>query len=153
MLKLSIGYPTPEEELEIMRRMSKAPEPKASAVIKPKDIVKARKVVEEIYIDPKIEKYIVDIVFATRSPKEHGLEEELGNMIAYGASPRASIYLAKTSKAHAFLEKRGYVTPEDVRAVAMDVLRHRVILTYEAEAEEVTAEDVVRKVLNTIEVP
>ncbi|MFH1941957.1 MAG: MoxR family ATPase [bacterium] len=152
MLKLSIGYPSPEEELEIMRRMSTGPEPKASAVVKPNDIVKARQVVEEIYIDPKIEQYIIDIVFATRNPREYELED-LTELIAYGASPRASIYLTKTAKAHAFLKRRGYVTPEDVRAVGMDVLRHRIILTYEAEAEEVTAEDVVRKVLNKIEVP
>ena len=152
MMKLSIGYPTPEEELEIMRRMTKGAEPAPDAVVQPKDIVKARQVVEEIYIDPKIEQYIVDIVFATRNPKDYGLED-LSELIAYGASPRASIYLAKTAKAHAFLKRRGYVTPEDVRAVGMDVLRHRVIVTYEAEAEEVAAEDVVRKVLNKIEVP
>jgi MoxR-like ATPase len=152
MLKLSIGYPSKEEELQIMRRMTHGPEPEPDRVISPKDIVKARAVVEEIYIDPKIEQYIVDIVFATRKPKEHGLDD-LEALIAYGASPRASIYLAKAAKAQAFLSRRGYVTPEDVRAVGMDVLRHRVIVTYEAEAEETTAEDVVRKVLNKIEVP
>ncbi len=152
MMKLSIDYPTPEEELEIMRRMSVGPEPKLNVVVSPKDIIKARSVVEDIYIDSKIEQYIVDIVFATRNPKDFGLEE-LGDLIAYGASPRASIYLAKTAKAHAFLSRRGYVTPEDVRAVGMDVLRHRVIVTYEAEAEEMGSEDVVRKVLNKIEVP
>jgi MoxR-like ATPase len=121
-------------------------------VVSPKDIVKARTVVEEIYIDPKIEQYIVDIVFATRKPKEYGLDD-IEPLIAYGASPRASIFLSKASKAQAFLSRRGYVTPEDVRAIGMDVLRHRVIVTYEAEAEEVAAEDVVRKVLNKIEVP
>ena len=152
MLKLSVGYPSPEEELEIMRRMTRGPEPQAKSVVKPGDIIKARQVVEEIYIDPKIEQYIVDIVFATRRPSDFQLDE-LSELIAYGASPRASIYLAKTAKAHAFLKRRGYVTPEDVRAVGMDVLRHRVIVTYEAEAEEVTPEDVVRKVLNKIEVP
>ena len=152
MLKLSIGYPTPEEELEIMRRMATGPEPKANPVVGPQDIIKARNVVEEIYIDPKIEQYIIDIVFATRKPKDYGLEE-LSDLIAYGASPRASIYLVKTAKAHAFLNRRGYVTPEDVRAIGMDVLRHRVIVTYEAEAEETRPEDVVRKVLNKIEVP
>jgi len=152
MLKLSIGYPTPEEELTIMQRMSKGPEPTPDSVVRPEDIIEARKVVEEIYIDPKIEQYIVDMVFATRNPKEYGLED-LADLIAYGASPRASIYLAKTAKAHAFLKRRGYVTPEDVRAIGMDVLRHRIIVTYEAEAEEVSAEDVVRKVLNKIEVP
>jgi MoxR-like ATPase len=152
MLKLSIGYPSQEEELEIMRRMSKGPEPTVHSVVSPKDIIKARDVVEEIYMDPKIEQYIVDIVFATREPKSYGLED-LEELISYGASPRATIYLAKTAKAHAFLKKRGYVTPEDVLAIGMDVLRHRVIVTYEAEAEEVSAEDVVRKILNKIEVP
>lgn len=152
IMKLSVSYPTPEEELEIMRRMSKGAEPKAKAVVSPKDIIKAREVVEEIYIDPKIEQYIVDIVFATRNPKDYGLDD-LADLISYGASPRASIYLTKTARAHAFLQRRGYVTPEDVRAIGMDVLRHRVIVTYEAEAEELTAEDVVRKVLNKIEVP
>jgi MoxR-like ATPase len=152
MLKLSVGYPTKEEELEIMRRMTRGPEPRPAAVVSPKDIVRARAVVEEIYIDPKIEQYIVDIVFATRQPKTYGLDD-LDALIAYGASPRASIYLSKAAKAQAFLSRRGYVTPEDVRAIGMDVLRHRVIVTYEAEAEEVAAEDVVRKVLNKIEVP
>jgi len=152
MLKLSVGYPSKEEELEIMRRMTKGKEPRADSVVSPKDIVKARAVVEDIYIDPKIEQYIVDIVSATRTPKDYGLED-LEALIAYGASPRASINLAKTAKAHAFLQRRGYVTPEDVRAVGMDVLRHRVIITYEAEAEETSSEDVVRKVLNKIEVP
>ena len=152
MLKLSIGYPSRDEELEIMQRMTQGPEPKAKAVVKPAEIIKARAVVEEIYIDPKIQQYIVDIVFATRTPRDFGLDD-LGELIAFGASPRASINLAKAAKAHAFLQKRGYVTPEDVRAIGMDVLRHRVIVTYEAEAEEVTSEDVVRKVLNKIEVP
>ncbi|MBN1780117.1 MoxR family ATPase [bacterium] len=152
MLKLSIGYPNQEEELEIMRRMTRGAEPEAAAVVTPKDIVKARNVVNSIYIDPKIEQYIVDIVFATRRPADYGLGE-LEELIAFGASPRASINLAKTAKAHAFLQQRGYVTPEDVRAIGMDVLRHRLIVTYEAEAEEVTSEDVVRKVLNKIEVP
>lgn len=152
MLKLKVDYPSPEEELEIMRRMAAGPEPTVKAVVKPAQILKARQVVEEIYIDPKIEQYIVDIIFASRNPKEYGLEE-LSELIAYGASPRASIYLVKTAKAHAFLRKRGYVTPEDVRAVGLDVLRHRVLVTYEAEAEEVTPEEVVRKILNRIEVP
>jgi len=152
MLKLSVGYPDQEEELEIMRRMTRSEEPKADPVVQPKDIISAREVVNSIYIDPKIEQYIVDIVFATRDPKNYGLDD-LEELIAFGASPRASINLAKTAKANAFLQRRGYVTPEDVRAIGMDVLRHRLIVTYEAEAEEVTAEDVVRKVLNKIEVP
>jgi len=152
MLKLSIGYPSKEEELEIMRRMTQEKIPVAKAVVKPKEIIKARSVVGEIYMDEKIERYIVDIVFATRNPAEYGLSD-LTDLIQYGASPRASIYLKMAAKAHAFLRHRGYVTPEDVRAIGMDVLRHRVIVTYEAEAEEVTAEDVVRKILNRIEVP
>jgi len=152
MLKLSVGYPSPEEELEIMQRMTRGPVPEASPVVTPKDIINARQVVEEIYIDPKIEQYIVDIVFASRDPKKYGLDD-LKDLIAFGASPRASINLAKAAKAHAFMRHRGYVTPEDVRAIGMDVLRHRLIVTYEAEAEEITTEDVVRKVLNKIEVP
>ena len=152
MLKLSIGYPTAEEELEIMRRMAKGPEPTVHAVIDPQSIIKARAVVEEIYMDPKIEQYIVDIVFATRDPQKYGLDD-LAELISFGASPRASINLVKAARAHAFLRHRGYVTPEDVRAIGMDVLRHRVLVTYEAEAEELASEDVVRKVLNQIEVP
>ncbi len=153
MLKLSIGYPNKKEELEIMR-LNASPDgfPEVKPVITPQDIVKARSVVSQIYIDEKIERYIIDIVFATRNPREYGLDD-LEPLIAYGASPRASIYLSQASKAHAFLRRRGYVTPEDVRAVGMDVLRHRVIVTYEAEAEEKTPEDVVRRVLNHIEVP
>jgi MoxR-like ATPase len=152
MLKLSIGYPNKEEELAIMRRMAGKPAPEVKPVVEPAAIISARKLVSEVYIDEKIERYILDIVFATRHPKEYGLEE-LQDLIAFGASPRASIYLHQASKAHAFLRRRGYVVPEDVRAIGMDVLRHRIIVTYEAEAEEKTAEDVVRTVLNKIEVP
>ncbi len=152
MLKLSIDYPGKEEELEIMRRMSGGPEPEVSAVVEPSEILRARKAVETIYMDSKVERYIIDIVFATRDPKSYGLAD-LADLISYGGSPRASICLAKTARAHAFLRRRGYVTPEDVRAVGLDVLRHRVIVTYEAEAEEVTSEDVVRQILNKIEVP
>ena len=152
MLKLSVGYPDREEELEIMRRMSAGPEPKAEPVVTPEEILTAREAVETIYMDGKVERYIVDLVFATREPRESGLKE-LEPLIAFGGSPRATICLARTARAHAFLRHRGYVTPEDVRSVAMDVLRHRVILTYEAEAEEMTTEDVVTRVLDTIEVP
>ena len=152
MLKLSVGYPDRDEELEIMRRMSAGPEPKAEPVVTPEEILTAREAVETIYMDSKVERYIVDLVFATREPGECGLEE-LEPLIAFGGSPRATICLARTARAHAFLRHRGYVTPEDVRSVAMDVLRHRVILTYEAEAEEMTTEDVVTRVLDTIEVP
>jgi MoxR-like ATPase len=152
MLKLNVGYPSKEEELEIIRRQTKAQKYEAQPVIIPDDIVKARKILTEVYIDEKIEKYIIDIVFATREPAKYGLEE-LKDLITYGASPRASIYLAQAAKAHAFLRRRGYVTPEDVRSIGMDVMRHRVILSYEAEAEEMSTEDVIRKVLNRIEVP
>ncbi|MBN1466023.1 MoxR family ATPase [candidate division KSB1 bacterium] len=152
MLKLSIGYPNREEELEIMRRMTALVTPIAQPVVSPQEIVAAKKAVHQVYIDPKIENYIIDIVFATRKPKEFGLAE-LTELIAFGASPRASINLSMAARAHAFLRRRGFVTPEDVRAIGMDVLRHRVIVTYEAEAEEVTAEEVVRKILNKIEVP
>jgi len=152
MLKLSVGYPSVDEEIEIMRRVTKTEMYQPKNIIKPVDIVKARQVVREIYIDEKIEKYIVDIVFATRNPSQFGLGE-LNDLITFGASPRASIYLALAAKAHAFLRRRGYVTPEDVRSIGMDVMRHRIILSYEAEAEEVGTEDVIRKVLNRIEVP
>ena len=152
MLKLSVGYPNQDEEIEIMRRVTKREPYQVKAIIKPADIVKARNVVREIYIDEKIEKYIVDIVFATRNPSQYGLDD-LSDLINFGASPRASIYLALAAKAHAFLRRRGYVTPEDVRSIGMDVMRHRIILSYEAEAEEVGTEDVMRKVLNRVEVP
>ncbi len=152
MLKLQIGYPSKEEELQIIRRQTREEPHRTEAVIDPKDIVKAREVVKEVYVDEKIEQYIIDIVFATRRTQEYGLEE-LNGLINYGASPRASIYLTKAAKAHAFLNRRGYVTPEDVRSIGMDVMRHRVILSYEAEAEELTTEDVIRKVLNRVEVP
>ena len=152
MLKLSVGYPDRDEELEIMRRMGTGPMPQASPVVTPEEILQARRAAETIYMDSQVERYIVELVFATREPTRCGLRE-LDPLIAFGGSPRASICLARTSRAHAFLRHRGYVTPEDVRSVAMDVLRHRIILTYEAEAEEVTSEDVVTRVLDTIEVP
>jgi len=152
MLKLSIGYPSKEEELEIVRRQTKKVPAKVSAVISPAEIVKARNVVKDVYVDEKIEKYIINIVFATREPEEYGLNE-LKDLITFGASPRASISLTLAAKAHAFLRRRGYVTPEDVRAIGMDVMRHRIILSYEAEAEDMSTEDVIRKVLNRVEVP
>ena len=152
MLKLSVDYPSKDEELEIMRRMGTGPEPQAEAVVAPDEIAAARRAAETIYMDAQVERYVVDLVFATRQPKAFGLEE-LEPLVAFGGSPRATICLAKASRARAFLRRRGYVTPEDVRSVAMDVLRHRVVLTYEAEAEETTAEDVVTRVLDTIEVP
>jgi len=152
MLKLNVGYPNKEEELEIMRRQTRSSVAEASAVILPNELIHAREVVKEVYMDEKIEHYIVDIVFATREPENYNLQE-LKPLLNYGASPRATIFLAEAARAHAFLRRRGYVTPEDVRAIGLDVMRHRVILSYEAEAEEVSAEDVVRKVLNRVEVP
>ncbi len=152
MLKLAVGYPSKEDELEVLRRMSGSDLPRAEPVVTPGEIVAARRAAESIYMDSQVERYIVELVFATRAPKEHGLAD-LEPLIAFGASPRATIYLAKTARARAFLRRRGYVTPEDVRSVAMDVLRHRVLVTYEAEAEEVAPEDIVSRVLDTVEVP
>ncbi len=152
MLKLNVGYPSKEEELEILRRQTRFEPVEVEGVITPAELVHARDVAAEVYMDEKIEKYIVDIVFATREPEAHGLEE-LKMLINFGASPRASIFLAQAAKMHAFLQRRGYVTPEDVRAIGLDVMRHRVILSYEAEAEEMTPEDVVSKILNRVEVP
>ncbi|KAA3617822.1 MAG: MoxR family ATPase [Calditrichaeota bacterium] len=152
MLKISVGYPSKDEELEIIRRQTKKEVATVESVISPDDILKARNVVKDVYVDEKIEKYIIDIVFATREPQEYGLSE-LKDLITFGASPRASISLALAAKAHAFLNGRGYVTPEDIRSIGMDVMRHRVILSYEAEAEDMSTEDVIRKVLNRVEVP
>ena len=152
MLKLAVSYPEKDDELEIMRRMSAGPTPEVNPVVTPEEILSARKAVEMIYMDTQVERYIVDLVFATRQPGDYDLGD-LTELIGFGASPRASINLARAARAHAFLKRRGYVTPEDVRSVGLDVLRHRVLLTYEAEAEEVTADDVVNRVLNNIEVP
>ncbi|MBP1691090.1 MAG: MoxR-like ATPase [Bacteroidetes bacterium] len=152
MLKVKIGYPSKEEELLIMRANVSGLMASPSPVVKTDDIIKARSAVGDIYMDEKIEKYILDIVFATRSPKQYNLGN-LTQLISYGASPRASINLALGAKAYAFIKRRGYVIPEDVRAISLDVLRHRVAVTYEAEAEEVTSEQVVQEVLNKIEVP
>jgi len=152
MLKIKIGYPSKEEELQIMRSNVNGELRPPNSVVSPKEIMKARSVIGEIYMDEKIEKYILDIVFATRSPKNYNLAN-LTQLISYGASPRASINLALGAKAYAFVKRRGYVIPEDVRAISLDVLRHRVAVTYEAEAEEVTSEQIVQEVLNKIEVP
>ncbi|TET69906.1 MAG: MoxR family ATPase [Candidatus Zixiibacteriota bacterium] len=151
MLKLSVTYPDKEEEMEIQNRMTIGETYEANRVISPEDILKARKVVHEVYIDQKVKEYIVNIVMATRNPDEYGLQ--LKDLIAYGASPRATIYLNLAGKAHAFLRGRGYVTPEDIKSIGMDVLRHRIIVTYEAEAEEVTSEHIVKQVFDHIEVP
>jgi MoxR-like ATPase len=152
MLKVKIGYPTKDEELQIMRANVNGQPVVSKSVVSAADILRARGVIGDIYMDEKIEKYILDIVFATRSPKQYNLGN-LAQLISYGASPRASIYLALGAKAYAFIKRRGYVIPEDVRAISLDVLRHRVAVTYEAEAEEVTSEQVVQEVLNKIEVP
>ncbi len=151
MLKLNVSYPTREEEHEILERQTGQAAPKVTPVIKPEQILAMRKVVREIYVDEKIKKYIVDLVFASREPESYGLD--LKPLIAFGASPRATIYLTQASRAHAALRGRGYVTPEDVKAIGLDVLRHRILVTYEAEAEEVTPEDVARRILDKVEVP
>ena len=152
MLKVKIDYPSKDEELKIMRQNVGEPENSVQQVITPKDILNARNLVQEVYIDEKIEKYILDIVFATRSPKDYGLEK-LVDLISYGGSPRASINLAIGAKAMAFIRRRGYVIPEDVRAICLDILRHRIAVSYEAEAEEITSENVIQEILNKIEVP
>ncbi len=152
MLKLKITYPNKKEEREIMDRMTAEHLPRAQAVIDPEQILRARRVVKGVYMDEKIKNYIIDIVFATRNPETLGLQDIKG-LIEYGASPRASIYLTAAAKAHAFLRRRGYVTPEDVKSIGMDVLRHRIIVTYEAEAEETTSEQIIQKIFDAIEVP
>lgn len=152
MLKVVIDYPKKEEEKLIVRQNMEKSFPQASTILKPADIVRAREVVKDVYMDEKIEKYIIDIVFATRFPQEAGLEK-FTNMISFGGSPRASISLAKAAKAYAFIKRRGYVIPEDVRAVCHDVLRHRIGLTYEAEANNIMAEDIINEILNQVEVP
>jgi MoxR-like ATPase len=152
MLKVIISYPKKEEEKLIMRQNILSVFPKVNQVLKPEDIIKAREVCREVYLDEKIENYISDIVFATRYPADYKLNKYKG-LISYGASPRASINLALAAKAYAFIKRRGYVIPEDVRAVCHDVLRHRIGLTYEAEAENITTEEIINEILNTVEVP
>ncbi len=152
MLKTIINYPKKEEEQLIVRQNIAKEFPTANKVLTKDDIIKARDVVKEVYMDEKIEKYIVDIVFATRYPDNYGLEK-LKDMISFGGSPRASINLSKAAKAYAFIKRRGYVIPEDVRAVCYDVLRHRIGLTYQAEAENITSEGIISEILNTVEVP
>jgi len=151
MFKLKVTYPTKAEELEILNRMTIGASYSADAIIKPEDILAARSVLNKIYVDDKVKEYIVDVVFATRNPEAYNLP--IAELVEYGASPRATIYLTIASKAHAFLKGRGYITPDDVKSVGADVLRHRVIVSYEAEAEEVSSEDIVAKVFNEVEVP
>ena len=152
MLKVVVSYPKKEEERQIIRMNNTGEFHKAQPVVSPEDIVRARQVVRDVYMDEKIEKYIVDIVYATRTPADYNLKE-LSGLISYGASPRASISLAMAAKAYAFIKRRGYVIPEDVRAVCNEVLRHRIGLTYEAEAENITTENIISQVLNAVIVP
>lgn len=152
MLKVIVNYPTQEEEKLILRQHLESEYPATKPVLKPEDILKARSVVKEVYLDEKIEQYITSIVFATRYPEEYGLGK-FKSMINYGASPRATINLALAAQAYAFIKRRGYVIPEDIRAISYDVLRHRIGLTYEAEAENITSTDIINEVLNTVEVP
>jgi MoxR-like ATPase len=152
MLKIKVSYPSKEEEKTILERMSLSQKPSVNTKITTEAILKARAVADGIYVDEKVKNYIVDLVFATRDPKAYKLEE-ISSYILYGASPRASIYLTQAAKAFAFLNGRGYVTPEDIKELGPDVLRHRILLTYEAEAENITTEDIIKKIFATVEVP
>ena len=152
MLKVVITYPKIEEEMQIMRAMINGDKQEVSPILSTDEILKAREVVKKVYIDEKIQKYIADIIFATRFPEKYGMED-IKNFISFGGSPRASISLCLASRAYAFIQRRGYVIPEDVRAVAHDVLRHRIGITYEAEANNVTSDDIVTKILNQVQVP
>jgi len=151
MLKVNVTYPDPQEELVIMDRVEVGSNPTVSPVVGPADILAAREVVRQIYVDDKVKKYIVDLVVATREPQAYGID--IAQLIEYGASPRASIYLQQCARALAFLQGRAYVTPQDIKTIGMDVLRHRVIITYEAEAEELTSEDVVQRIFDEVPVP
>ncbi|MDE6448988.1 MAG: MoxR family ATPase, partial [Muribaculaceae bacterium] len=152
LLKVVIGYPTRDEEKIIIRKNISNQRVRIQPILRPSEITEAQKIVEQIYLDEKIERYIVDIVFATRFPGDYGLND-LNGIISCGASPRASISLARAARAYAFLHQRGYVIPEDVRAVCHDVLRHRIGLTYEAEANNITADEIISEILNKVEVP
>ena len=152
MMKVVINYPTKAEEKDIIKQNLLKSFPETSTILKTEDILKAREVVKDVYMDEKIQRYIIDIVFATREPADYNLEKYV-EMISYGASPRAGISLAQAAKAYAFIKRRGYVIPEDVRAVCPDVLRHRIGLSYEAEANNITSEEVITDILNTVEVP
>jgi MoxR-like ATPase len=153
MLKLIINYPKREEEKLILEKMVRKDEIKVKSVVKPKDIMDMRELIKDIYMEDKIKEYILDLVFATREPDKYKNLNDLSDLIDCGASPRATIYLAQAAKAHAFLEHRGYVTPDDIKAIGKDILRHRIILTYEAEAEQITQEDIVTRLFDEIEVP
>ena len=153
MLKLKVDYPTKEEEKQILRKMAKTSVNQSiNPVAKPEQILRAQNIINDIYVDEKVEEYILNLIFATRNPEDFGLND-LSGLIDYGASPRASINIVLAARARAFIEHRGYITPEDVRFVGADVLRHRIILTYEAEAEELTSEEIIQRLFETIEVP
>ena len=153
MLKLKVDYPTKEEEKQILRKMAKTSVNRSiNSVAKPEQILKAQNIINDIYVDEKVEEYILNLIFSTRNPEDFGLSD-LAGLIDYGASPRASINIVLAAKARAFIEHRGYITPEDVRFVGSDILRHRIILTYEAEAEELTSEEIIQRLFETIEVP
>lgn len=151
MLKLKLDYPNRKEEREILDRMSKENIPQASRAVGPEEILKARKVVEDVYMDDRIKEYIISIVFATREPAEFGLD--IKDLIEYGGSPRATLYLTQAARAHAFIRGRGYATPEDVKSIGPDILRHRVILSYEAEAENIKSEEIIQRIFDAVEVP
>lgn len=153
MLKLTATYPRKEEELEILNRMTTGEPVEVEQVVSLEDIVRARSIINRVYMDEKIKQYIVDLVFATRNPEDYGELGDIRDLIEYGASPRATIYLATAARARAFLRRRGYVTPEDVKSIGMDVLRHRVIITYEAEAEDMTSEQILQRVFDCVEIP
>jgi MoxR-like ATPase len=152
MLKVVVNYPSRDEEKQIMDRMGTETPPKANKIISPEHIARARAVMHDIYVDEKVKEYILNLVFATREPAKHGLKD-LEDYLEYGASPRATLYLSLAAKAHAFLRHRGFVTPEDVKAIGFDVLRHRISLSYEAEAEELTAEKIIQRIFDRVEVP
>ena len=153
MLKLITTYPRKEEELEILNRMTAGEPAEVEQVVSLEDIVRAKSIINQVYMDEKIKQYIVDLVFATRKPEDYGELADIRDLVEYGASPRATIYLATAARAHAFLRRRGYVTPEDVKSIGMDVLRHRVIVTYEAEAEDMTSEQILKRVFDCVEIP
>ncbi len=153
MLKLNIKYPSRREEKMILDRMVKNPQLKVEAIVEPEYILKMRELVNDIYMEEKIKDYILDLIFATRNPEDFTNLKDLSDLIENGASPRATIYLAQAAKAHAFLDQRGYVIPDDIKAIGRDILRHRIILTYEAEAEQITQEDIINRLFDEIEVP
>jgi MoxR-like ATPase len=152
MLKVIVGYPTRAEERVIMDRMTGADLPEVTSVTSPSDLLRARDTVRQIYVDDKIKEYVLDLIFATRYPAQSGLKD-LQPLLSFGASPRATIYMIQSARAHAFLKGRGFVTPEDIKQIAPDILRHRIVISYEAEAEEITSADIVQRVLDQIEVP